>query len=329
MHSHRHPIDQALLDDWQRNLPITPRPFMALAEVLGTTEFDVINRLRKKQESGQITRVGATCTPNTISASTLAAVAAPEDRIEEVANIIGTFPGVNHSYLRENDWNLWFVATGPNRKDVAETLFQIEDISGLRVLNLPLVRPFSLDLGFGLRDGRKYPRHPLPPDKSVLHANDRPIVQALMNGLPLVPTPFAMIAENLGITESEVIERVSALCAARIISRFGVIVRHRQLGWRANAMVVWDLSHDAITEAGPALASKPGVTLCYERKPVDGVWPYRLYSMFHARSRAEALDNLANAANAPELRGVPHLPLFSTRCFKQTGALIHTERSMA
>ena len=134
---------------------------------------------------------------------------------------------------------------------------------------------------------------------------------------------------SLGRDPADVMARIRALCEARIIARFGVIVRHRALGWRANAMVVWDLPHDAITQAGPVLASQPGVTLCYERMPVDGVWRYRLYSMIHARSRAEAMERLQNAADRPALRGVPHLALFSTHCFKQTGALVAQERTVA
>ena len=94
-------------------------------------------------------------------------------------------------------------------------------------------------------------------------------------------------------------------------------------------MVVWDMPHDAITRAGPVLAAQPGVTLCYERRPVAGVWPYRLYSMIHARSRAEALGTLEAAARRPELKDVPHLALFSSHCFKQTGALVTRERSPA
>ena len=68
-------------------------------------------------------------------------------------------------------------------------------------------------------------------------------------------------------------------------------------------MVVWDLPHDAITEAGPQLAALPGVTLCYERVPVEGAWPYRLYSMIHAKSREDALEVLDRAANLPGLEG--------------------------
>lgn len=323
------PIDRALLNDWQRDFPITERPFGVLAEVLGTSETNVIERLRARVEAGQITRLGATCAPNTISASTLAAVAAPEDRIEEVAAIIGAEPGVNHSYLRENDWNLWFVTTGPSRADVDAALARIAQRSGLRVLDLRLVRPFNLDLGFSLRGETRCARLLQTPDTTVLQRGDRDIVQALMRGLAFDARPYAGIATTLGRSETEVMARIRVLSAARIIARLGIIVRHRALGWRSNAMVVWDLPHDAITRAGPMLAAQPGVTLCYERTPVAGVWPYRLYTMIHAQSRNEALARLAEAAALPDLRGAPHLVLFSSHCFKQTGALVAQERTIA
>lgn len=324
------PLDRALLDDWQRDFPVTARPFGVLAQALGTTEQDVITRLKAKRDAGQISRVGTTVAPNTISASTLAAVAAPDDRIDEVARIIGEEPGVNHSYLRENEWNLWFVVTGPDRAHVDAALSRIGKRSGLRVLDLRLVRPFNLDLGFSLRSPDDGPRLVAPPpDSSVLEAGDRALVQALLRGLPFVERPYQAVAQVLGRSETEIMARIRVLSGARVISRFGVIVRHRALGWRANAMVVWDLTHDAITSAGPVLAVQPGVTLCYERRPVEGVWPYRLYSMIHARSRSEALARLEAAAALPELADVPHLALFSSRCFKQTGALVAREGAIA
>ena len=70
-------------------------------------------------------------------------------------------------------------------------------------------------------------------------------------------------------------------------------------------MVVWDMPHEAITDAGPLLAAHPGITLCYERRPVPGIWPYRLYSMIHARSRAEALNVLDRVCALPEFREHP------------------------
>lgn len=316
------PITQALLDDWQRGFPISSRPFKEVATSLGLGEDDVIARLDHQRRNGRITRVGATCAPNTVSASTLAAVAAPEDRIEEVAAIIGQEPGINHSYLRENDWNLWFVATGPDRAHVDDTLDRVSERTGLQVMDLRLVRPFNVDLGFALRRSGKVHGAARTVEADVFQPGDRPILQALMRGLKLVARPYQDLAESLGRTEKDVLERVQVLNDAAIIARLGVIVRHRALGWRSNAMVVWDMSHEQITTAGPLLAAQDGITLCYERTPVAGLWPYRLYSMIHARSRADALDVLTRVCALPEMADAPHLPLFSLHCYKQTGALV-------
>jgi DNA-binding Lrp family transcriptional regulator len=320
------PIDRALLDDWQRDFPICERPFEVIARRIGTTEADVLDRLSKMHKAARVTRVGATCAPNTASASTLAAIAAPRHRIDHVAAIIGAQEGVNHSYLRENDWNLWFVATGPDRTHVDATLATISVLTGLQVLDLRMVRPFNVDLGF--RMTRTVPvAERKPPaarrvDLGAMRPGDNEVLQQLTSGLPMVPRPYGELATRLGVSEATVTDRITALIGAGIITRLGVIVRHRALGWSSNAMVVWDLPSERIDSAGPALAALPGVTLCYERRPVPGAWPYRLYNMIHARSRNEALDVLEHARALPELDGVAHRVLFSSRCYKQTGALI-------
>lgn len=323
------PLDRRLLDEWQRDFPVVPRPFARIAAPLGLGEAAVIERLDRMRESGRVTRVGGTCAPNTVSASTLAAVAAPSDRVEEVAEIIGAEPGVNHSYLREHEINLWFVATGPDRAHVDAALARIAAKSGLRVLDLRLVRPFNVDLGFSLLDARTAVPPPRPVRIEAIAPGDRAILQALTGGLALTPRPYAELAGRLGRTEAEILERIAALLEAGVIARLGVIVRHRALGWRANAMVVWDIESARIDTAGPRLAAHPGVTLCYERTPAPGIWPYRLYSMIHARSRPEALDVLGAAAALPELAGVAHRALFSLQCFKQTGALISLKKGTA
>lgn len=321
------PTDRRLLDEFQRDLPLVPQPFMAIADALGIRESEVIFRLGALQSLGQIARVGATIRPNTAGASTLAAIAAPASRIEEVARIVSEENGVNHSYLRENKWNIWFVATAPSPDALRASLDRIAKRSGLRVLDLRLVRPFNIDLGFSLKGPRTAMEQTRAPDMGVLTEADRPILQALSQGLGLTPRPFLRLAEDLGLTEPVVIRRIKALAQAGILTRIGVIVRHRAIGWTSNAMVVWNLPEEQIDVAGPALAALPGVTLCYQRVTVPGVWDYALYSMIHARSRPEAMTVLERAAALPELAGATHEALFSTRCFKQTGALVHQGRA--
>ncbi|PRD31069.1 UNVERIFIED_CONTAM: nirD [Trichonephila clavipes] len=313
-------LDLRLLDEFQRDLPLCPQPFAAIGAALGLTESAVIDRLIRLRANGQVARVGGTVRPNTAGASTLAAMAVPEDRIEDIAALVGTEPGVNHSYLREADWNLWFVATAADSEDLAALLDRLRSASGLQLLDLRLVRPFNIDLGFRLTGGLRAMPSDRPPLPYQLHPGDSALLHELSAGLALTPRPFAALAEALGRDEDAVIARVAALLAAGIITRLGVIVRHRALGFTANAMVVWDAPPEQAEAAGHALAAHPGVTLAYERRTVPGLWPWRLYSMIHARSRPEALAVLEAATRLPALQGMAHRVLFSTRCFKQTGA---------
>lgn len=315
-------LDLRLLNDFQRDLPLVSRPFAAMGARLGAPEAEVIARLRRLRDAGRIARVGATCRPNTAGASTLAALRVPAPRIDEVAALVGDEPGVNHSYLREGDWNLWFVATAPDAAQLADSLARIEGATGLSVLSLPLIRAFNIDLGFPLDGPRRSMALDRPADLSVMVPGDAALMQALSSGLSLEPRPFAMLARDLDLPEAGVIARIAALADARILTRVGVIVKHRALGWRENAMVVWRLPTDAIAGAGAALAAIPGVTLCYQRRTVPGVWDWPLFCMIHARTRPEAMAVLDQARALPELAGADHRVLFSTRCFRQRGALI-------
>ena len=322
-------IDRRLLDDWQRGLPLEPRPYARIGAALGLAELAVIARLARLAEDGAISRVGATVRPNTVGASTLAAVAAPKGRVEAVAEAIGAEPGVNHSYEREDRWNLWFVATAPDRAGVAASLDRIRAATGLAVLDLPLERPFNIDLGFPLDGAAGMTPARAEVDLSALRPGDRDILDGLTRGLALVPEPYADLARRLGRDESEVIARIRALSEAGIVSRLGLILRHRRLGWRANAMVVWELPEPQADAAGLALAAQPGVTLCYRRRPDPRHWPYSLYCMIHARSRAEALATLDRAADAAGIGHLDRRVLFSTRCFRQKGALLARDREAA
>ena len=98
-----------------------------------------------------ISRIGAIVAPQRTGWSTLAAMAVPEARLQEVADLVSGFEAVNHNYEREHRFNLWFVVTGPNEAAVGDTLKAIEAATGLQVLDLPLVEAYRLDLGFPLQ----------------------------------------------------------------------------------------------------------------------------------------------------------------------------------
>ena len=153
-----------------------------------------------------------------------------------------------------------------------------------------------------------------------LNERDRRLIAAVQDGLPLAPRPYAAIGEKIGIGEAEVIAGLRRLIDDGVIKRLGVIVRHRELGYRANAMVVWDVPDTRVGDAGRVLAALPFVTLCYRRPRRPPAWPYNLFCMIHGRDRGTVEGLVDQATAAAGLEGLPRAVLFSRRQFKQRGA---------
>ena len=154
----------------------------------------------------------------------------------------------------------------------------------------------------------------------VLSDDDLALVSVLAEGLPLVSHPYRAVGAQLGMDEAQVIERIQAMRESGIIRRFGVIVRHHELGFRANAMSVWSIPDADVSEVGRRLGDAPEVTLCYRRPPRLPDWPYNLFCMIHGRDRDAVEETIRILVQRFHLAEYPHAVLFSTRRFKQTGA---------
>ncbi len=157
---------------------------------------------------------------------------------------------------------------------------------------------------------------------------DLALLDAIAAGLPLDPHPYARVGEGLGLTETQVRERLGRLLAEGTIRRLGVVVRHQELGYKANAMVVWALPEDRVTELGQRIGALPFVTLSYRRPPRPG-WPYSLFTMIHGRDRDAVLAQVDRIKEHCGLQEVESAILFSGRRFKQRGASYGQTRSGA
>ena len=149
---------------------------------------------------------------------------------------------------------------------------------------------------------------------------DRALINALQGGFPIAERPFAEVGGRLGLAEDEVIGAIRRLVADGVITRFGVIVRHHELGYRANAMTVFDVPDAEVRDAGRRLAALPFVTLCYRRPRRLPLWPYNLFCMIHGKDRDEVLAEVDAATAAAGLKACAREILFSRRRFKQRGA---------
>ncbi|HSD96174.1 MAG TPA: AsnC family transcriptional regulator [Sulfuricaulis sp.] len=160
-----------------------------------------------------------------------------------------------------------------------------------------------------------------PRQRPQVDEADRRLLAAIQQGLPLVPRPYAEIAAELGISEMQVVARLAWLKEAGVIRRFGVVVRHHELGYSANAMVVWDVPDGQVSELGRCLAGFDFITLCYRRPRRLPQWRYNLYCMIHGKNREEVLAHLEWMVNHCGLQSLAHEVLFSRRRFKQRGAI--------
>ena len=305
-----------LANRWQRGFPLQPRPFREIAERAGLPESTVLSRFSRLKQQGVIDRIGPVFRPNTVGASSLAAMAVPPERLEEVAALVSAQPGVNHNYEREHRYNLWFVATAPGAAAVQSTLSRIEHASGIAVLRLPLLEEFHIDLGFDLDTGSA-PRADVSRPAGPPSEEERRLAAALAGGLPLVERPYEAVARTLGLSEEEVLALLARMLAEGRIRRIGAVIRHRRIGYEANAMAVWNVPDSQVAEIGRALGRDPCVTLCYRRARALPHWPYNLYCMVHGKERATVLEKLASIET---VKPFPGEVLFSVRCFSQRAA---------
>jgi len=142
------PLHKQLLNGYQRNFPLSPTPYLDIANELGVTETEVMAALTELNAADLITRIGPVIPPNKIGVSTLAAMAVPETDLQRCAQLVNSHPEVNHNYEREHQFNLWFVVIANDLAHLKQILSHIEQETGYTVMSLPLLDDYYIDLSF-------------------------------------------------------------------------------------------------------------------------------------------------------------------------------------
>ncbi|MFZ5591758.1 MAG: AsnC family transcriptional regulator [Bacillota bacterium] len=147
-------LDRQLLDLIQSDFPRVSRPYLALAQQLGTTEEEVLKRLARMVEKGIIRRLGGIFDSRRLGyTGTLCALHVPEERIEEVARVINSYPGVTHNYLREHRLNMWFTLLAPGTEHLERIIAEIKAQTGIaEIHSLPAEKIFKIKVKFRLTD---------------------------------------------------------------------------------------------------------------------------------------------------------------------------------
>ncbi len=144
---------------------------------------------------------------------------------------------------------------------------------------------------------------------------DKAIIRELQGNIPLEPRPFLRIAQRLDIPEEMLLEKIREFREKGYIRRFGAALRHREMGLKANPMIVWRVPEQLIDIVGRKIAAYPQVTHCYHRPPLPK-FPYNLFSMIHSETEEECFDLAAKISRETGI--TEYQLLFSTAELKKT-----------
>jgi DNA-binding Lrp family transcriptional regulator len=291
---------------------------LELAREVGASEEEVIEEYKRLKDEGIIRQTSAIFDTKSLGyASSL--VAFKVASIDEAARFINTHPGVSHNYERDHDFNLWFtLAVPPNSKLGLQKTVELmaKEVGAEEFVVLPTKKMFKIKVHLDVT-GKRAKREKVEKKKKIrmeLTSEHIELIKLLQKDIEPVQEPFAPVVEKLGKDYDWLANEAKKLQDAGYMRRFATILRHRKAGFKANAMVVWDVDEEKAEEIGQKVAEFSAVSHCYLR-PTYPNWPYSLFSMIHGKSKEEVEEVVAEIAAEIEPREYRYL--YSTREFKK------------
>lgn len=316
-------LDRDILNEIQWTFPLVPRPFDVMAEKFGVSSKIIKERLILLKESGILRQLSAIFDTRKLGyTSSLVAMEISSDKLESVANMINRHPGVSHNYERDHKFNLWFTIAVPPGSDLKTEVDKFSTIDGIKKIRmLPTLKLFKIGVKLEMVEEKKHPVTPSEDKKKIKEINfvpteqDKSFIRELQKDLKIVDRPFLEPSQRLGIDENSLFEKLRYYEDIGVMRRFAAILRHRQVGFTANGMIVWNVPESKINEIGTKLGSFPQVSHCYQR-PTYSDWPYNVFSMIHCKTHEEA-NQMAETIQK-QIKINDYKILFSSREFKKT-----------
>jgi siroheme decarboxylase len=315
-------FDKQLLNDIQWVFPLVDRPYLEISKRHNMSEDEVMRRIAYMKDMGLIRQINAIFDTRRLGyKSALVAFAVMPDKLESVANEVNKHPGVSHNYERNHDFNMWFTLAVPPYGEMKRDLDRLASLDGvIKYRLLPTLKLYKIGVRLDMvNDDSEKPKpmdevKQLNPKKIDITENDKHFIRELQKDLKVIPEPFKEMAENLRITTTELFAKAKEYEKNGVMRRFAAILRHRDAGFSANGMVVWQVPDEKIDEIGYKLAAFPQVSHCY-RRPVYSDWQFNLFSMIHARTLEAAEKIAVEMSEIVEIKD--YRILFSSREFKK------------
>jgi DNA-binding Lrp family transcriptional regulator len=275
----RSELDNCVLQWVQNPLPLTERPFRALAQQAGCSEADAIAAIRRLKEQGYIRRYRAQLDYKRLGrVATLVTASVPTEKLDAVAAAVSALEGVSHNYLRNHKFNLWFTCQDESFERIEAILGKLTQQTGVEFRALPAETVYKLDVRFdpegpSAKDFLAGEYQPVGEPGGVveLTADQRQALRLLQDDIVLTQSPLS----------PDLLKIAQELSDKGVIRRIAAVLDHRKLGYTVNVMLAAVVEKARMDAAGKAMASCAAVSHCYQRKTFAG-WPYNLFAMIHA-----------------------------------------------
>ncbi|MGO8703846.1 MAG: cytochrome b/b6 domain-containing protein [Candidatus Brocadiia bacterium] len=325
-----------ILQVLQDEFPLCRSPYAEVARLTGLSPEDADRRIFSLRQRGVIRRIGGVISPRRLGlAATIVAMKVPPERVNEVAAVVYALPNVTHNCLRAHEYNMWLTLTAKSREELIATVAQVKRVTRItEILDLPALKTYKinvrLDCGQPLEARRvTRPQAAVPPPADahgeppaaapkpgpvVLTETQEKVLDLLQGDLPDGLEPYDALAERAGLPVETFLATAKELLQCGCFRRISALVNHGQIGFRANAMGVWQVPVGHEDEAGRAIAGFAAVTHCY-RRPISDDWPFAIFSTIHGRNRA-ACEEIARQI-ADKVDPIAHLVIFTERELKK------------
>lgn len=325
-------LERDFINNFQGHFPLQERPFRSIAAQLDCCEDTLIETVKNLKTKKMLTRFGPLYDAARLGGGlTLAAMVVPEDRYKIVTELVNTYPEVAHNYRREHELNMWFVIATETPVELVQVISSIEEITRLTVYNFPKQQEFYIGLWLHLSADGKQSTIPVPDsinqqnnklhDCENYHLDDidRKLINVTQSGFSIQRDPYQTIANNIGITQDDVLQRLKQLLSTGIIRRIGAVPNHYKLGLTANGMTVWDVDDKKVTKLGNIIGQLDFVSHCYQRPRHLPMWRYNMFAMVHGANKLEVNEKVKQIEQLLANDCKAHDTLFSSAILKKTG----------
>ena len=280
-----------LMDLIQGDLPLCAKPFSKIAGQIQKSEDWVIEEIEDLKKSGVLSFLGPIYDTKAVGYRTSLVAIDCED-IEKMAEIVSSYPGVSHCYERNDELNLWFTLAVPPSQGLAfvvKEMVQRSELNCNRILLLPSLKRYKLRVHFAMLaeqscNSKRAVSRKLA-KKVQFGSRSVETLRIVQDGIPLCPRPFFQLMGNTE-GEAELLERLKEDFRNGFIRRISALMKHRRMGFTANAMALWSVTPNRADEVGEKLASSDKVSHCYRRRRAP-TWNFSHYAMVHGRSTEE------------------------------------------